>query len=96
LIVGTALDSPTFREAWGEYEQHRAEGRNKLTPTARKQAVKKLLPIGSRRAVDAIRHSIGNGWRGIFEPKAPGGGGPSSFTPAAAPPGTYANVGKQY
>jgi hypothetical protein len=63
------LDSVEFREAWSDWLQHRAEIRKPLKPTAASNKLRQLASWGVERAVVAIRHSIGNGWQGIFEPK---------------------------
>jgi hypothetical protein len=66
--VPDALNVPEFLSAWNDYQQHRREKRSALTPTAARQALNDLAKMGPGRAVKAIRHSIGKGWTGIFEP----------------------------
>ena len=60
--------STEFVAAWGEWLTHRREKRAKLTPTARKQQLAKLDAMGPPRAIAALRHSMANGWTGVFEP----------------------------
>jgi hypothetical protein len=62
-----SLDVPEFRSVWQLWEQHRKEKREKLTPTATKQALSKLATWGLERSIAAIKHSIGQGWTGIYE-----------------------------
>lgn len=62
------LSGDEFEEAWKDFEQHRREIKKPLTPTATKQSLNKLAIMGCERAIEAIRHSIANGWQGIFEP----------------------------
>jgi hypothetical protein len=69
------LDTPEFRDAWADWQTARKEqGRKALGPTGAKQQLNKLAAIGSDRAIAAIRHSIANGWQGIFEEKTNGSG----------------------
>jgi hypothetical protein len=66
-----SLQTADFVAAWGEWAQHRKEIRKKLTPSTAEQQLKKLASMGAQRAIAAIRHSITNGWTGIFEPTEP-------------------------
>jgi DNA-binding MarR family transcriptional regulator len=54
-------------EAWGDWLAHRRELRCPLTPHAATEQFKKLR--ASPDPVRLVRHSLGNGWRGLFEPK---------------------------
>jgi hypothetical protein len=63
------FDSPDFVLFWSNWEQHRKEKKAKLTPTARNQQLEKLKDMGEHRAVAALKHSLANGWTGIFEPE---------------------------
>lgn len=78
--IPESLDTPDFRDAWAAWLKHRSERKPKVTPESAKQAFRDLAVIGPERAVVAIRHSIGKGWQGIFEPKNHG------------PPNTSANM----
>lgn len=62
------LETPQFKAAWLEWEQHRKELRKKLTPTSIRRQIEVLAEMGPQRAIAAIRHSISQGWTGIFEP----------------------------
>ena len=81
---------PAFASAWGDWIQHRKEKRKPVTPLSAKQALKDLEAMGADRAIAAIRHSIGKGWTGIFEPDRPAGKTPpvavGTYQPA---PGDY-------
>lgn len=62
------LKTDTFAEAWKEWNTHRSQKKQKLTPVAKSRLLLKLSNIGPERAVAAIYHSIENGWTGCFEP----------------------------
>lgn len=84
------LDTPAFRAAWADYEQHRREIRAKrLGDTARRHLLNRLMLLGEERAIAAIRHSISQGWQGIFEPDKQGRCGVSS-TPSLLPADEWA------
>ena len=61
-------DSPDFKLFWSNWQQHRAEKKAKLTPTATKQQLERLAEMGEERAIAALKHSMSNGWQGIYEP----------------------------
>lgn len=66
-----ALDSPRFRNAWGEWKDYkRDEHRFRFKSIKTEQtAIDKLIKDthGNQTiAIDAIQHSIANGWKGIF------------------------------
>jgi len=63
------FDSADFKLFWSNWEQHRKEKKAKLTPTARNQQLQKLKDMGEHRAIAALKHSLANGWTGIFEPE---------------------------
>jgi hypothetical protein len=65
--IPNALNTPEFRAAWKEFEQHRKEMRKPLTPTAAKRQLATLAAMGPERAIKAIHHSVSKGWQGIFE-----------------------------
>lgn len=54
-------------EWWANWIQHRRELRCPLTAQTAREQFEKLR--ASPDAVRLIRHSIGNGWRGLFEPR---------------------------
>lgn len=63
-------DSAEFIEIWCEWCGHRAEIRKRLTERAAKMQLRRLEAMGHDRAIAAIRHSIAQGWTGIYEPNA--------------------------
>jgi hypothetical protein len=66
------IRSKEFLEVWLEFERHRREIKRPMTGRSRKQLLLAMKGIGQDRAILAIRHSIANGWQGIFEPKNAG------------------------
>lgn len=83
LAALPGLDTPRFRGAWAEWEQHRRELRLKpYKPTGLRRCLAQLAEIGPERAADAIAHSIGKAWQSIHEGKngapVPGRNGSSS------------------
>jgi uncharacterized protein YdaU (DUF1376 family) len=64
------FDSSDFKLFWANWEQHRKEKKAKLTPTVRNQQLAKLKDMGEHRAIAALKHSLANGWTGIYEPAA--------------------------
>lgn len=71
--VPPAMRSPELLAAWGEWKQHRAQKRQKLTPLTVKKQIAQLaqwiLLAGPGLAVAAINHSIAHGYMGLFAPK---------------------------
>jgi hypothetical protein len=63
------LDIPEFHLAWSQWTAHRREIRKPLTSISISQQLKKLSKLGLTRAIDAIEHSIANGYQGIYESK---------------------------
>ena len=63
------LDTPEFRQAWDEWQQHRKEIKKRQTPLSVAKQLKKMATWGTVRAVAAINHSIESNWQGIYEPK---------------------------
>jgi len=61
------IDTAEFRTAWADWRKHRKEIGKPVKPTAAANKLRQLETWGAARAVAAIRHSIGNGWQGIFE-----------------------------
>jgi len=66
------FESDAFKAAWKLWIQHRKEIKKPITPTSTKLQFKELLEIGEQRAIAAIRHSIKQGWQGIYEPSSNG------------------------
>ena len=78
------FDSHDFKLFWANWQQHRIEKKAKLTPTAIRQQLERLAEMGEERAIAALKHSMANGWQGIYEP----GVSPSN--------GIYKQNGKTY
>lgn len=83
-LIPPALDSPEFRESWGEWCEHRHERGPKLTELAARKLLKKLERIGVPRGVAAIEHSIANSYQGIFEA--------NGVKPKASPKGEWSKA----
>ena len=60
---------PWLPPEWDDYEQHRREKRQPLTPTARKGAFRKLdrWRREGKNVAEILRESIANGWTGIHD-----------------------------
>lgn len=81
------LNSEEFKKLWEEWVTHRKEIRHPLTPTQIDKQLKRLSELGIAAAVEALEHTIRNGWQGIRRPeqeiqKAPPPGGQNN-TPNA-------------
>ena len=61
--------SDSFKTAWNEWTQYRAEKRKNLTTSTIQKQLAKLAKWGPERAVAAIHNSIEQGWAGLYEPK---------------------------
>lgn len=57
--------------AWSEWEQHRKEKRQKLTPMSVKKQLKFLEGRPKEEIIAIIDQSIMNGYQGLFELKKP-------------------------
>jgi hypothetical protein len=64
----TELPDWMNKEAWGEWEQHRKEIKEKQTPLAVKKQIV-FLEKNKADHVEIINNSIQNGWKGLFELK---------------------------
>jgi hypothetical protein len=63
------LDTEEFRPLWEDWKRHRSEIHKPLTASSTKLQLAKLDGWGQSRAIAALKHSIANGWQGIFEPE---------------------------
>lgn len=68
------LRTPEFRAAWNDWLVYRKARKPALPKASQIQKLKELEAWGPERAIRAIRHSIGQGWQGVFEPKNGTGG----------------------
>jgi hypothetical protein len=62
------LDCSEFATAWEDWQAHRKSLRKPLTPQSISEQLKQFGEWGVQRSIEAIRHSIKNGWQGVFEP----------------------------
>lgn len=59
--------SKEFIQAWEEWNQHRKEKRNPLTPTAIKRQIKLLTKYSIKEAIQIINKSLNCGYTGLFD-----------------------------
>jgi len=65
------LDSEAFKIAWNDYIIFRAASRFvKLQPQSVSAKLKEMAEWGESAAIEAIRTTISNGWKGLFAPKS--------------------------
>lgn len=64
--IPPSLDTPLFRQAWAAWAAHRVEIKARLTPHSTKQQIRLLVELGHDKAVETIRTSIRQSWRGLF------------------------------
>lgn len=75
--------SEAFRLAWETWLSHKRALREKpYTPDGLEGQFKRLTDMGETRAIEAIRFSVAQNWKGIFEEK---GGSGSGRTPQKSP-----------
>jgi hypothetical protein len=69
-VIPLLLSTDDFRDEWAAWQKHRSEKKDPIRPgsQAEKMQLKKLEEWGIERAIAAIRHSIRNDYKGIFEP----------------------------
>ncbi len=68
-VFPSALNTNEFKRTWLEWEQHRQEIRHELKASTIKAQLTKLEKLGHDKAIEVIRHSIEQGWTGLFEPR---------------------------
>lgn len=66
IAIPPSLDTPLFRQAWAAWAAHRVEIKARLTPQSTKQQIRLLVELGHDKAVETIRTSIRQSWRGLF------------------------------
>ena len=64
--IPQSLDTPLFRQAWAAWAAHRCEIKARLTEQSTKQQIRLLVELGHDKAVETIRTSIRQSWRGLF------------------------------
>ena len=96
VTVPPGLDTPAFREAWGNWL--RLKSGAKLKPPAQARQLGKLAELGPDAAVKCIEYSLMNQYQGLFPEKFAGGSHGGSNGPgrgvgrpgrAEPPPGKY-------
>jgi hypothetical protein len=64
--IPQSLDTPLFRKAWAAWAAHRVEIKARLTEQSTRQQIRLLVELGHDKAVETIRTSIRQSWRGLF------------------------------
>lgn len=62
-----SFNTEEFRKAWSDWEQHRIEKRQKLTPTTIDRQLKSLGKLSVQKAIAKIENSIEKGYTGLYE-----------------------------
>jgi hypothetical protein len=76
-ITTNPFDDEQLQNAWIEWEQHRKEKKQKLTPLSVKKQLKFLDGRSKQEIIAIIDQSIMNGWTGLFELKNHNGNKPN-------------------
>lgn len=63
------FEDQELQAAWSEWEQHRKEKKQKLTPLSIKKQLRFLQGRSKLEIISIIDQSIMNGWTGLFELK---------------------------
>ena len=65
------LNTDDFKAAWFSYEKYRREKKwDDMVPSSKQLKWTEMAAWGHDQAIESIKLAIGNGWRGIFEPKS--------------------------
>ena len=72
IAIPASLDTPLFRQAWAAWAAHRCEIKARLTEQSTRQQIRLLVELGHDKAVETIRTSIRQSWRGLFPQPAKG------------------------
>lgn len=76
--------SEAFRLAWETWLSHKRALREKpYTPDGLEGQFKRLTDMGEARAIEAIRFSVAQNWKGIFEEKGGSGSARAPQKPLA-------------
>jgi len=62
------LISDKFKKSWGEWMGHRVEIKKPLKPIQITKQLKRLSELGEAAAIEALEHTMENGWQGIRSP----------------------------
>lgn len=68
ITIPSTLDTPEAKTALEEFREHRRQKKKPLTPLTESKLLQEWSTKGADRFVDAVNHSIANGWQGLFEP----------------------------
>lgn len=68
-VTENPFSDEQLQNAWIEWEQHRKEKKQKLTPLSVKKQLKFLDGRSKEEIIAIIDQSIMNGWTGLFELK---------------------------
>lgn len=72
IAIPENLQRADFISAWEEWIEYRRERKPRVTARSAAAMLAMLSEMGIHRAIEAIRHSVANGWQGIFEEKING------------------------
>jgi len=72
VAIPPVLSTPSFDEAWQQWNRHLQSLRKALGTTESVDLLAQLEGMGEPRACAAIHHSIAQGWKRIFEEKPTG------------------------
>jgi hypothetical protein len=64
-----SLDTEECRRVVDDWVEHRRQKHNPATAEAVKKLLKKWADTGPAAFIEAVEHSISNGWDGVFAPK---------------------------
>jgi uncharacterized protein YdaU (DUF1376 family) len=67
--IPSEIDTPAFREAWADWEQHRREKKAPLGPTAAKLQFRECVSRGIEASIEAIQFTIGRNAQGLIWPE---------------------------
>jgi uncharacterized protein YdaU (DUF1376 family) len=60
--------SQDFFNVWEQWKAYRKESRKPLSERSQKMQLEAIKAMGEQKAIQAIKHSIANGYQGIFAP----------------------------
>lgn len=66
LLPENFASSPEFIESWHDWNSHRYEKGERITPTGAKAQIKKISSLQVAAAIETIQSSIAGGWSGLF------------------------------
>jgi len=63
------FSSKAFQETWNDWDIHRRQKKQKLTPKSIELQFKKMKEWGEEKSIHIINYAIEKGWTGLYEPK---------------------------